>query len=217
MPYNNTPVAPPDSHTGMVCLPLARTKKIISADDDIAACSNNAAFAITVAAEEFIYHLARMTHNVVKSERRKRGAQVTYNDVANAIARVDSLEFLTDVVPKTMTYSQYRKKTTDNQKSIRPEKSSINGQRTLDGMTRKSQAADSATDVKDGDAVYSDMAQVDDQTNGLDTRLPKGSHKGGSRPQSAEERPDLSRGQGYDAVRNDFISRPDVDVSMDEE
>jgi len=55
-------------------------KKIIGADEDISACSNNAAFAIAVATEMFIQHLAEQTHNVVKSEKKPR-RNVQYRDV----------------------------------------------------------------------------------------------------------------------------------------
>lgn len=69
MPYNTAPIKPSDAVTGTSSLPcqspcfvvifierssakilaVARIKKIISMDEDIAACSNNAAFAISVA------------------------------------------------------------------------------------------------------------------------------------------------------------------------
>jgi len=104
MPYNVTPIAPPTEYTGQVSLPLARTKKIIAADDDIHSCSNNAAFVITIATEMFIQHLVKQSYEI-KSDKRQR-KNLAYNDLANAIARVDNLEFLTDVVPKTTTYKK---------------------------------------------------------------------------------------------------------------
>ncbi|KAL1311804.1 hypothetical protein AAFC00_001884 [Neodothiora populina] len=109
MPYNNTPITPTAEITGTVSLPLARVKKIIHADEDIANCSNNAAFAITIATEQFLQYLVEQTHNVVKSERKQR-RNIQYRDVAGAVSRVDNLEFLTDVVPKTMTYKEYKAK-----------------------------------------------------------------------------------------------------------
>ncbi|KAK8219395.1 hypothetical protein M8818_001130 [Zalaria obscura] len=109
MPYNNTPIAPSAEITGTVSLPLARVKKIIHADEDISNCSNNAAFVITVAAEMFLQYLVEQTHNVVKSERKPR-RNIQYKDVANAVARIDNLEFLTDVVPRTVTYKAHKEK-----------------------------------------------------------------------------------------------------------
>lgn len=59
---------------------VARVKKIISQDDDINNCSNNAAFVITVATEMFLQHLVEQSHNVVKSERKPR-RNIQYRDV----------------------------------------------------------------------------------------------------------------------------------------
>ncbi|KIW03231.1 uncharacterized protein PV09_05453 [Verruconis gallopava] len=106
MPYNNTPIAPPKEYTGSVSLPLARVKKIIHADDDIQSCSNNAAFVITIATEMFIQHLVERTFEIIKAEKRPR-RNVQYGDVANAVARLDNLEFLSDVVPRTTTFAKY--------------------------------------------------------------------------------------------------------------
>ncbi|PPJ56539.1 hypothetical protein CBER1_03925 [Cercospora berteroae] len=111
MPYNNTPIAPSNEVTGTVSLPLARVKKIINADPDINQCSNNAAFVITVATEMFLQHLVEQAYNQVKSEHGpKPRRNIQYRDVANAVARVENLEFLTDVVPRTMTMKQYKQK-----------------------------------------------------------------------------------------------------------
>ncbi len=66
MPYNNTAIPPPEEITGVASLPcqfprsvqskhmrlisiVARVKKILHIDDEIMACSNNGAFAITIA------------------------------------------------------------------------------------------------------------------------------------------------------------------------
>ena len=70
---------------------MARVKKIIAADPDTGACSNNAAFAIAIASQLFVQHLVEQTHNVVKSERRAR-PNIQYKDVGklavlNAIRR----------------------------------------------------------------------------------------------------------------------------------
>ncbi|OQO00194.1 hypothetical protein B0A48_13981 [Cryoendolithus antarcticus] len=109
-------------------LDIARIKKIISQDDDISQCSNNAAFVITAATEKFLQHLVEQSYNIVKSERKPR-RNIQYRDVANAVARVENLEFLSDVVPKTQTYKQYKAK-----KDVAAPKvaAAANGQHTLD-------------------------------------------------------------------------------------
>jgi hypothetical protein len=107
MPYNNAPIAPSEEITGTSRVPLARVKKIIAQDEDIAQCSNSAAFAISVATEIFLRYLTEQAHNVVKSERKPR-RNIAYRDIATAVSRIDNLEFLSDVVPKTQTYRQYK-------------------------------------------------------------------------------------------------------------
>ncbi|CAK4030389.1 chromatin accessibility complex 1-like [Lecanosticta acicola] len=111
MPYNNTPITPSKEVTGTVALPLARVKKIVSADPDVGNCSNNAAFVITVATEMFLQHLVEQAYTQVRTENtQKPRRNIQYRDVANAVARVENLEFLSDVVPKTTTFKQHKQK-----------------------------------------------------------------------------------------------------------
>ncbi|KAH7069194.1 hypothetical protein BKA63DRAFT_520787 [Paraphoma chrysanthemicola] len=109
MPYNNTPIAPSKEVTGHVSLPLARVQKIIHADPQRINVSKNAAFAIALATEMFIQHLATTTHNVVKAERKPR-RNIQYRDVSSAIAKTDNLEFAVDVVPRTITFKEAKKR-----------------------------------------------------------------------------------------------------------
>ncbi|KAK5046999.1 hypothetical protein LTR84_006941 [Exophiala bonariae] len=109
MPNNNAPISPPDGDevSGTTALPLARVKKIIAQDDDIVQCSTTATFSIAVATEIFIRYLTEQAHNVAKSERKPRKT-IAYKDIATAVSRIDNLEFLSDTVPKTKTYRQFR-------------------------------------------------------------------------------------------------------------
>ncbi|KAK0253231.1 hypothetical protein LTR91_011036 [Friedmanniomyces endolithicus] len=132
MPYNNTPITPAREITGTVSLPLARVKKIINADDDVGNCSNNAAFVITAATEMFLQYLVEQSYNIVKSERKPR-RNVQYRDVANAVARVENLEFLADVVPKTTTYKAVKQKSAKDGTAAAPSGGLATGQGTLDG------------------------------------------------------------------------------------
>ncbi|ORY16900.1 hypothetical protein BCR34DRAFT_453637, partial [Clohesyomyces aquaticus] len=109
MPYNNTPIAPSQEVSGQVSLPLARVQKIIHADLSSPHVSKNASFAIALATEMFIQHLATTTHNVVKAERKPR-RNIQYRDIASAVAKTDNLEFLVDVAPRTMQFKEYKKK-----------------------------------------------------------------------------------------------------------
>lgn len=68
--------------------------------------------------------------------------------VANAVARVENLEFLSDVVPRTMTYKQFKQK-----QAAKPEAAAHqNGQGTLDGhLGAKDAQATNGADAMDVD------------------------------------------------------------------
>lgn len=57
----------------------------------------------------FLQHLVDQSYNIVKTEKKPR-RNIQYRDVANAVSRVENLEFLADVVPKTTTYKQHKQK-----------------------------------------------------------------------------------------------------------
>ncbi|RYP49114.1 hypothetical protein DL768_005111 [Monosporascus sp. mg162] len=105
MPYNTTAIPPRKEVTGQTQLPLSRVKKIIAQDPDITVCSNNAAFVITLATEMFIQYLAEEGLKMAKLERKPR-RNIQYKDIANAVSHQDNLEFLSDMVPKTVPYKQ---------------------------------------------------------------------------------------------------------------
>jgi len=157
---------------------VARVKKIINSDEDIPSCSNNAAFVITVATEMFLQHLVEQSYNIVKSERKPR-RNIQYRDVANAVARVENLEFLSDVVPKTVPYKQVKQRAA---KEATGEKADgiAKGQGTLDGhmgggkgeeeaLGKEEQAGDGARD--EGMEVDDEEVEEDDDEEG--TRSPE--------------------------------------------
>ncbi|KAK9455081.1 histone-fold-containing protein [Dipodascopsis uninucleata] len=92
-----------NTNTGGISLPLSRVKRIIKLDEDVRACSNPAAFAIAVATEMFIKHICEQGAQISKNDKRKT---LLYKDLANAVDRSDELEFLTDVIPRTMPLSK---------------------------------------------------------------------------------------------------------------
>ncbi|KAI1172691.1 histone-fold-containing protein [Nemania sp. FL0916] len=107
MPYNTTAIPPRKEVTGQTQLPLSRVKKIIAQDQDINICSNNAAFVITLATEMFIQYLAGEGLNVAKLERKPR-RNIQYKDLANAVSHQDNLQFLEDIIPKTVPFRQIK-------------------------------------------------------------------------------------------------------------
>ncbi|KAF8854189.1 hypothetical protein BDZ45DRAFT_747733 [Acephala macrosclerotiorum] len=134
MPYNTTaiPRRSEKEPTGTTQLPLSRVKKMMQVDQDINASSTAASFVITLAAEMFVQYLAEQAHNVVKSERKPR-RNIQYRDVANAVARNDNLEFLSDIVPQTVPYKSVKEKKPAPGVSANGEGSVEAGQTTLDG------------------------------------------------------------------------------------
>ncbi|KAJ1333358.1 DNA polymerase epsilon subunit 4 [Microdochium nivale] len=107
MPYNTTAIPPRQEVTGQAQLPLSRVKKIIAQDPDTHMCSNNAAFVITLATEMFVQYLAEEGLNMAKLDRKPR-RNIQYKDIANAISHKDNLEFLADMVPKTVPFKQIK-------------------------------------------------------------------------------------------------------------
>ncbi|KAF9322257.1 hypothetical protein BG003_003268 [Podila horticola] len=85
---------------GVTQLPVARVKRIIKEDKDIAMVSNDAVFLISMATELFLESFTTKAFNLAKMEKRKT---IAYKDLATAVSQHDSLEFLQDVIPKTMT------------------------------------------------------------------------------------------------------------------
>ncbi|KFH43381.1 putative transcription factor-like protein [Hapsidospora chrysogenum ATCC 11550] len=121
MPYNTTAIPPRKEPTGQAQLPLSRIKRIVAQDPDVGICSNNAAFVITLAAlhqEMFIQHLADEAHTQAKVDTKPR-RNIQYKDVANAVARQDNLEFLEDVVPKTVPYKNIKTSSRTTQARLR--------------------------------------------------------------------------------------------------
>ncbi|KAK7754140.1 hypothetical protein SLS62_003986 [Diatrype stigma] len=122
MPYNTTAIPPRKEATGQTQLPLSRVKKIIAQDQDIGICSNNASFVITLATEMFIQYIASEGLNMAKLERKPR-RNIQYKDIANAVSHQDNLEFLSDMVPKTVPYKQIKAQAA-------AKRAQLNGQRT---------------------------------------------------------------------------------------
>jgi len=82
--------------------------------------------------ELFVQYLAEQAHNVVKSERKPR-RNIQYRDLANAVARNDNLEFLSDIVPQTVPYKSVKERKVAAGPATNGEGSVEAGQTTLDG------------------------------------------------------------------------------------
>jgi DNA polymerase epsilon subunit 4 len=151
MPYNTTAIPPKKEPTGQTQLPLSRVKKIISQDTDIHMCSNNAAFIITCAAEMFIQHLADEAHTQAKLERKPR-RNVQYKDVANAASHHDHLEFLEDVVPKTVQFKKIKAVANATQTRLRGETMTDDNNNNNRPPTAQGQTNGSSATIVNGEA-----------------------------------------------------------------
>ncbi|KIH90311.1 cbf nf-y family transcription factor [Sporothrix brasiliensis 5110] len=118
MPYNTTAIPPRKEPTGQTQLPLSRVRKIIALDPDVSICSSNAAFVITLATELFIQYISSEAENMVKLDRKPR-RNVQYRDLANAVNRVDRLEFLEDTVPVTVPFGRVKRDAAAAQAKLR--------------------------------------------------------------------------------------------------
>ncbi|KAI9167181.1 DNA polymerase epsilon subunit C [Paramyrothecium foliicola] len=162
MPYNTTAIRKSDEPKGQTHIPLSRVKKIIAQDPDIAMCSNNAAFIITLAAEEFIQYLATYSHNEAKLERKPR-RNIQYKDVANAVARHERLQFLEDMVPKTVPFKKIKATAGIPQATLRMDKLSDSKR------ARKEAQANGSSAAATGDAATTpsraNNSGIDDDPN----------------------------------------------------
>lgn len=60
------------------------------------------------ATELFVMYLTKL------SQRHGNDQEVTYSDLASVVQKKDSMEFLHDIVPKKIKYSEYCKLVADN-------------------------------------------------------------------------------------------------------
>ncbi|KAM3531916.1 hypothetical protein MY4038_004265 [Beauveria bassiana] len=158
MPYNTTAIPPRKEPTGQTQLPLSRVKKIISQDPDVAMCSNNAAFVITLAAEMFIQHLATEAHTQAKLDRKPR-KNVQYKDIASAVSHHDSLEFLEDTVPKTVPFKKALAAASATQARLRGENVTSD-----EGLQSTQEPANSSSVLVNGDkGLFNVPLRTDDR------------------------------------------------------
>ncbi|KAL8702843.1 MAG: hypothetical protein Q9201_003983 [Fulgogasparrea decipioides] len=111
--------------------------------------------------------------NVVRSEKKPR-RNIQYKDLASAVTRIDNLEFLADVIPKTTTYREYKEKKAKTARSNAPLSS---GQTTLDNSrSLPSRPADVINAT--GAQATADSLPRDDAADGYaaevaETRVPR--------------------------------------------
>ncbi|MCJ1440929.1 MAG: hypothetical protein MMC23_001415 [Stictis urceolatum] len=125
MPYNTAAIVPSEETTGTAVLPLARVKKTLNADEDIGNVSAQAAFIICKATELFVQYAVEKAHEIARAEAKPKRS-LTYTHFANAVARTDNLEFLSDIAPQTTTWRAH-KDSRAAQSSLNPRKPRASG------------------------------------------------------------------------------------------
>ncbi|CEP10761.1 hypothetical protein [Parasitella parasitica] len=101
----------PERTPGTTMLPLARIKRVIKEDKDVALINAEATFCIAYATELFMEYLVTEAFSKAKKEKRKT---VYYKDLASTVKESDQLEFLEDVIPTTMTLKEAMAKRKEN-------------------------------------------------------------------------------------------------------
>jgi len=92
-------------------LPLAKVRTIMKSSPDVENVSQESLFLITKATELFIIYLTKL------SQRNDNNMnEVNYGDLSAVVQRKESMEFLHDIVPKKVKYSEYLKMM-ENEKS----------------------------------------------------------------------------------------------------
>jgi len=179
MPYNTNPIHKNREITGQAQLPLARVKRIIGLDSDINMCSNNAAFVMTVAAELFVQHLAEQGLVVVRSERKPR-RNIQYKDLAQAVSSRDNLEFLSDVIPRTVPFKEAKAKKPPQSAVTNGEGSIEAGQTTLDGRKSVLNGVNGNSFMHEGDGDDGDESVTADPNTQLEMEMGGGRASTGS-------------------------------------
>ncbi|KAI7818259.1 histone-like transcription factor family (CBF/NF-Y), partial [Kickxella alabastrina] len=85
---------------GTSSLPAARVRRIIKEDKDIFACGSDSLFLISRATEYFIDSLVRESYEFSRLDKRKT---VQYKDMAKAVQSIEQYDFLTDIIPPTVS------------------------------------------------------------------------------------------------------------------
>ncbi|MCP8718034.1 MAG: NFYB/HAP3 family transcription factor subunit [Asgard group archaeon] len=87
-----------DESQSNLTLPIARIKRIFKLDPDYAGASASAVYTAGLATELFVQYFVEQASLLAKMDKRKK---IQYKDFANAVSAHDSLNFLSDTVPKT--------------------------------------------------------------------------------------------------------------------
>ncbi|XP_052252040.1 chromatin accessibility complex protein 1-like [Dreissena polymorpha] len=87
---------------GKCDLPLSRVRTIMKSSPDVSSINQEALFLAAKATEMFIQSMAQ-----VSLEQSTDRNQLRYNDLADIVDSIDTLQFLQDIIPKKIKASEY--------------------------------------------------------------------------------------------------------------
>ncbi|KAI5955786.1 DPB3 [Candida jiufengensis] len=93
-----TPIEQDDEEFAAMSLPLSKIKKIFKMDLDYAGASSSAVYTTGLATELFVQYFVEQASLLAKMDKRKK---IQYKDFSNAVSSHDSLNFLSDTIPRT--------------------------------------------------------------------------------------------------------------------
>jgi histone H3/H4 len=102
---------------GKSLLPFSRVQKIIKADKDLPMVAKEAAFVISLAAEEFIKRLASASQMIANRENR---ATVQQRDIATVVRKADEFLFLEEIIPWITASPPTRRKSKGLEALLKP-------------------------------------------------------------------------------------------------
>ncbi|XP_064652838.1 chromatin accessibility complex protein 1-like [Lineus longissimus] len=91
------------SNKAPILLPLSRIKTIMKSSPDVSNIGNESLMLIAKATELFVQDLALLT---MKNAENKK--DIEYNDLANIVFTDETLQFLQDIIPQKIKYSEYQ-------------------------------------------------------------------------------------------------------------
>ncbi|KAI5966245.1 DPB3 [Candida pseudojiufengensis] len=95
---DETPIDEDLEEVATMSLPLSKIKKIFKMDMDYSGASSSAVYTTGLATELFVQYFVEQASLLAKMDKRKK---IIYKDFANAVSSHDSLNFLSDTIPKT--------------------------------------------------------------------------------------------------------------------
>ncbi|EGV66074.1 DNA-directed DNA polymerase [Yamadazyma tenuis] len=93
------PKSDSDDDSASISLPLSKIKRIFKMDPDYSGASQSAVFATGAATELFVQYITEQASLLAKIDKRKK---ILYKDFSTAVTSQDSLNFLSDTIPKTV-------------------------------------------------------------------------------------------------------------------